>query len=95
MYVNFGEFISVRETLGECLASPYVDDAIFTKRIQKLGLNVVIEQQKNLVTPLFSVVATIVLAKVSNYLNEKKIILNLSFYGCDSIFFRCLRVKDL
>jgi glycerone phosphate O-acyltransferase len=67
MYVNFGEFISIREILGEydTNGSPYLDSALFTGRVQNLGMKIVLEQQRYLVTPLFSGVATIILAKVS------------------------------
>jgi glycerol-3-phosphate O-acyltransferase len=65
MYVNFGEFISVRESLGEPLSSPYLDDAIFTKNVQDMALNVILDHQKHLATPLFAAVATIIIGKIS------------------------------
>lgn len=65
MYVNFGEFISIRESLSGQGCPTYLDDAsLFNQRVQELGMRVVLEQQRHLVTPLFSAVAAVILAKV-------------------------------
>lgn len=71
MYVNFGELISIRETLGSPLSAPYEDDRAFAQQVQGIGLRVVLAHQKTLVTPLFSAAASIILGRIAE--GEKSI----------------------
>jgi glycerol-3-phosphate O-acyltransferase len=63
MYVNFGEFISVRESLGATFP-PIMDDSIFSNQVQDIALKVIFDHQKHIVMPLFAAASTVIISKV-------------------------------
>jgi len=63
MYVNFGEFISVREKL-ESEVPRLLDDTQFSNQVQDIALQVILDHQKHIALPLFSAASVIILSKL-------------------------------
>lgn len=68
MHVKFGDFLSIREALGEPVISPcYQDTKAFQIAVENLALSTLLQHQRDLrtITPLFSGTALVLLSVLS------------------------------
>jgi len=65
VYVNFGNLISARSILETISTSSPNIDSPFSRNVQQLATNVIVEHQQHVYVPIFSAVALMFVSKVS------------------------------